>query len=696
MGPQSNSVLFSFGSFTLNAEKREVRGAEGPVKLVGKPFDVLVYLIKHQDRVVPGEEIFQAIWNANGSGNRVFDPEYIQHAVSAIRKALSDDAKFPQYLLTDRGRGVRFIAPLRLPPLEDVPVEVVGQSESRLPKGGSRRRWYALAAIAGLLVAAALAVVRSGDRPAVVEAVAMTHSGFRKFAPMVEDGDSFYFTELAFGRYRVVHVNESSKESTVLPTNVPDPYLCDLDRQRHAFLLRSVHGGFDDYGPMYVQHQGSDQGEPLPIVAFDGVWSLDGASIIFARDGDISRFDFSTRKTSILAHVDGFAWWPRIAPSGDRLRFTVTDAKGQLTSIWQVRTNGTDLHRLFDPQDPWGNAGCGNWTANGGHFIFQVGPLSASNLWIRDEHPFSFARKPVQLTFGPSYRGPEPTDDERRILARSQNYQGEMTKIKPKTGVETAFLPQVSADIVSLSPNGTSMAYVVSPEGSLWLGNVGGGGARVLIAPPLESAFPHWSPTGDKIAVATRRRGAAWKISIIAPDTGRLEIFDLIDGNAIHPTWAPDGKQILFGTIPTIQKSSYIYAFDLASGRVTPVPGSEGLFTPAWSPTGRYIAALRAESYDLVVLDRNTQQWSTLAQSRLGYPVWSSDEKWIYSFRKEDGGPRFFRIGLADHKIEEVLYLPGFRLLDRWIGIHPDGSLLLAKDVGGQEVYSLALAQPLK
>jgi Tol biopolymer transport system component/DNA-binding winged helix-turn-helix (wHTH) protein len=692
MGHPLNAAFFSFGSFTLDIEKRELRGVDGPIKLVGKPFDVLVYLIKHHARVVPGEEVFHAVWNPDGSAERVFDPEYIQHAILVVRKALGDDAKSPRYILTDRGRGVRFIASLETEPSEDLPF--TDPPKSTAPKRPSRLIFYALIVFLALL-ATAIATHSWRNSPVVVQMEAMTHSGFRKFAPIIEDGGHFYFTELAFGRYRIVRVNGSSKESSVLKTNVPDPYLCDLNRRDHSFLIRSVHGGFDDYGPLYIQHQKNEQGELLPIIAFDGVWSPDAASVIFARDGDVSRFDLSTRKTSILAHVDGFAWWPRVAPSGDRIRFTVTDAKGQLTTIWEVHTNGTGLHRLFDSRDPWANAGCGNWSADGGHFVFQVGPLSASTLWIRDERFASFARKPLQLTSGPSYRGPAPTSDGLRILARTQTYQGELTKVQPKTGVETTFMPQVSADIVSLSPNGTSITYVISPEGSLWLSNTDSGGARVLIPPPLESAFPQWSPAGDRIAVATRRRGAPWKISIVEPDSGRLDTFELTDGNAIHPTWAPDGKQILFGTIPTIQKSSYIYKFDVTSRQVTPIPGSQGLFTPAWSPTGRYIVALRAETYDLVVLDHYTGQWSTLARSRFGYPVWSKDEKWIYTFRKEDGGVRFFRIGLADHKTEEVIYLPGLRMLDRWIGLHPDGSLLLAKDVGGQEVYSLALARPL-
>src|SRR5580698_2820804 len=121
MDLQLNPAFFSFGTFTLDVERRELRGAEGPVKLVGKPFDVLVYLVKHRHRVVPGEELFEAIWNPDGSADRVFDPEYIQQAVSVVRKTLGDNAKSPLYVLTDRGRGIRFIGQVEPRPPGDLP-----------------------------------------------------------------------------------------------------------------------------------------------------------------------------------------------------------------------------------------------------------------------------------------------------------------------------------------------------------------------------------------------------------------------------------------------------------------------------------------------------------------------------------------------------------------------------------------------
>jgi Tol biopolymer transport system component len=174
-----------------------------------------------------------------------------------------------------------------------------------------------------------------------------------------------------------------------------------------------------------------------------------------------------------------------------------------------------------------------------------------------------------------------------------------------------------------------------------------------------------------------------------------MEQLHLIKANVLHPTWSPDGKRILFGTIPTITEDPFIYIADLATHQVSTVPGSQGLFTPAWSPDGRYIIALRGDSSELMLLDTVSGVWSTLTGPKFGYPVWSPDSRYVYSFSSDGTGPKFYRIEVKTKKVEQILRLPGFRLLDRWIGLHPDGSLLVAQNTGIQEIYALELDRGL-
>src|SRR5882724_4227366 len=110
MSPRPEPRCFAFGDFTIDIQKRELKRLGEPVRLVGKPFDVLAYLIKNRERVVPAEELFHSVWKTDAAGERVFDPDYIQQAIAAIRRILGDNARNSKYVQTDRGCVFRVTA----------------------------------------------------------------------------------------------------------------------------------------------------------------------------------------------------------------------------------------------------------------------------------------------------------------------------------------------------------------------------------------------------------------------------------------------------------------------------------------------------------------------------------------------------------------------------------------------------------
>jgi class 3 adenylate cyclase len=74
-------------------------------KLQPKEFQVLVYLIQHRDRVVTKQEFFEALWP-----NEFVVDTAVARCVAAVRKALTDSPKTPQYIQTWHRQGYRFIA----------------------------------------------------------------------------------------------------------------------------------------------------------------------------------------------------------------------------------------------------------------------------------------------------------------------------------------------------------------------------------------------------------------------------------------------------------------------------------------------------------------------------------------------------------------------------------------------------------
>src|SRR5438094_6250395 len=81
--------------------------AEERILLAPKAFDVLRYLVGHPGRLVPHEELLEALWPKT-----YVQPEVLKSHIAAIRAVLGDDARKPIFIETMSRRGYRFIAPV--------------------------------------------------------------------------------------------------------------------------------------------------------------------------------------------------------------------------------------------------------------------------------------------------------------------------------------------------------------------------------------------------------------------------------------------------------------------------------------------------------------------------------------------------------------------------------------------------------
>jgi TolB-like protein len=89
----------------LDVERRELwRGGE-LLKLEPQVFDLLVYLIRHRDRVVGKDDLLQAVW-----GGRIVSDAALTTRINAARRALGDDGERQRLIRTLPRKGVRFVA----------------------------------------------------------------------------------------------------------------------------------------------------------------------------------------------------------------------------------------------------------------------------------------------------------------------------------------------------------------------------------------------------------------------------------------------------------------------------------------------------------------------------------------------------------------------------------------------------------
>src|SRR5207253_9583299 len=100
--------VFRFDDFVLDVLKKELTRGSDPVQLVGKPLELLIYLVRNRERLVKKREIYEQVWR--GDWDRSVN-NTIDQAIRELRAALQDDARSPIFVKSVRGEGVRFVAP---------------------------------------------------------------------------------------------------------------------------------------------------------------------------------------------------------------------------------------------------------------------------------------------------------------------------------------------------------------------------------------------------------------------------------------------------------------------------------------------------------------------------------------------------------------------------------------------------------
>ena len=136
-----------------------------------------------------------------------------------------------------------------------------------------------------------------------------------------------------------------------------------------------------------------------------------------------------------------------------------------------------------------------------------------------------------------------------------------------------------------------------------------------------------------------------------------------------------------------------VHLLNLRTGRVTVLPGSDGLFSARWSPDGRYFAAQTTDqTQTLVLVDLQTNKRVELC-SHVAYPNWSRDGRYIYFDDPYSDEPALYRVRISDRNVEKIATLDpkvsSWSIVGKWSGLAPDDSPLVLRDTSIEEIYAL-------
>lgn len=695
---------YRFGEFELDLRAAELRKNGVKLKLQEQPYQVLIKLLEHPGEVVSREDLRTTLW----SQDTFVDFETgLNTAIKRLRETIGDSADHPAFIETVPRRGYKFIATVAPTVREDTRIpDLVSLKDSTPGKNRLNRNWAA-AIIPALVLGSVAFWYRPAHPPTVAQTVRITND-FKPKSPgnaTVTDGLYLYFIEgwPSTTGSRIAQLSIAGGETTWIATNLAGPeVIFSISPDRRELLVANGGGARLGEDEVWVQ--------PLPagtahrvgnISASAAAWDPDGQHILYAGGGTINRVNKDGTESRVLTKVLGDARAFRFSPDGRRVRFWITQPKGESNSIWEMDADGKHLHPLFPNWKQASYQCCGSWSTNGEFYYFQASADNEEGIWVLPERTSIFSRAPAspsRLTTGAlRFTSPLPSDDGKKLFVIGSEPRVELSRYDLHARRFDPYFSGLSVGPVDFSSDGKWIAYVSYPDMTLWRSRIDGTDKMQLTFPPVRVYEPRWSPDGSRIAFMDVRFNRPWKISLLSSSGGTPELLVHDSTDEADPTWTPDGESILFGKFDGTDKGT-IYRLDLKSQKIFPIADSKGMFSPRLSRDGRYISAVTDEGSKLMLFETATNRWSSLMEGKeLGYNEWSHDGKYVYLRQDRDGAGELVRVRIKDRHVEHLLSLKDFAQLSEdnvtgWIGLTPDDAPLLMRDRSVQELYALDLA----
>ncbi len=724
-----------FGVFEADLRTGELRKHGIRIHLQRQPFKILAALVERPGELVTREELRLRIW---GTETVVDFDHSLGSAVNKLREALCDSADTPQFIETLAKRGFRFIAavePIVAPrqqtqtPVAPSPNGAVAPSPAPVSIDATAipplleishptRQWlWPALFVAALLTALALWLALPSPTPSVIHFRKITsdshiypgQTDLERFPGVATDGLRVFFPGFYKGRVGLSYVLTGGGEAHrfITPPEISRPAVADISRDGAELLIRSTMWSETEQPLWMAPSTGGSAQRLFGVMAHDAAWTPDRKSILYASGQDlvlIARADGAERKLATLA---GRAYWMRYSPDGSVVRFTILDPRTRAASLWQMNGDGSNLHPLLPHWNAPANAPslppsecCGNWTADGKHFVFQSAHGGRPNIWgIREASGLRGGPSaPYEITSGPlDFFAPVPSPRGDSLFAIGANTRRELFHYNLAEHKTEPYMSDVRGARRSEASHGSGqIAWIGASDGSLWRSREDGSERVELIAPPLSVYMERWSPDDRRLLVMARQPGSPYKIYTVSADGGNLQPLLDESRNQADPDWGPDGETVVFGRLPNYAAEATmpkdIRIVNTATKAVSILPDSTGMFSPRWSPDGRYIAAMTLDQRQLMVFDRAASKWSPVADGIIHNPVWSRDGKHLYFQQLLEDEVPIYRVSIADRHLERICdrtVSSSADSIEFW-GLAPDGAPVGSLLFWDADVYAIA------
>ena len=226
------------------------------------------------------------------------------------------------------------------------------------------------------------------------------------------------------------------------------------------------------------------------------------------------------------------------------------------------------------------------------------------------------------------------------------------------------------------SPDGRRVAYTSYKEGNpdLWLLDLQTGHSRALSSEQGLNIAGGFSPDGKKLLM-TLSRGKSPNLYVRDLEDGKTERLTSHFGADSTPTFSPDARQVAF--VSDRSGNPQIHVLDLATRQTRRLTTMNWCDTPAWSPTGEWVAfagrAHNKDKMDIFLVDVTGSQIRQLTKGEGSNedPAWSPDGRFL-AFSSTRGGRSQVWVMDADGSAPRLMAdVPGASATPHWSPIVP-------------------------
>lgn len=580
------------------------------------------------------------------------------------------------------------------------------------------RRWYFLAAMGVLLLAAAIGLNKMGRRPQApaprVSKVWSTDTPGQETTPSISpDGRFVVFASDRTGEWNLFRQDVGSREASPLTTdrkaNETEPALSP-DGRMIAFAAR---GGELGEGVFVRNLDGSNTVRIAPF-GHQPTWSPDAKQIVFVDEALLDPKSTTAGRSALWASTlsgvrrkiyQGDARQPKWSPHGLRLAFVSVEGGRRLLAT--IPADGGIRESADDsPFVDWSPA----WSPDGKYLYFCSDRDRSMNLWRRriDEDSGRVLAKPEPVTVQDDYIGHLSVSTGSKLIAYVQDLSRttmyRMPIIERQGAGDPTPLPQASSHALLItglnpSPDGSRVAFnSLRYVENIFLADTRTG-QRTQLTSSANDRVPRWSPDGKKIAFQSQRSGR-WEIWLMDADgkgAQQLTASRSVQG-VVNPVWAPDGKRLAFSeqgghvSILDLPKRQANGSYALAS-LPPPLKNGEVFLAKNWSTCGDLAGSLhRPDGTTLGIAIQNVKTGEITQVTSDGgeAPNWIHDCATVV-YRTADHS-----LSVVDIRTKTIKPLgldANFHVSDS-IGVTQDGNWLFFTDLASEtDVVVAALEQ---